>query len=392
MFQIKFNQEMRDILHIDADAFFASVEQALNPKLKNKPIMVGGPSGTNGIVSAASYEAKRLGIYTGMPTYLARKKCPQGIFVNGNFRAYREFSKRMHEIFLSFTPDVEMASIDEAFLDVTGCEGGGAVTAKAILNAVYQKLGITVSCGFASNKTVCKVASSMNKPHKLTIVPFGKESEFLAPLSLRALPGVGPKSFTILERYGFKTVGDVAELSLGEVVEKFGVKGVPLWKKCCGVDNRRVFATDTLPKSISKEHTFYPEADNHVTALRVLRELTENVLRQLRKHEMKAKTVCLKVRYKLYDGENTKFKDFSFQAPIGGYSFSDSSISPIVKALFLKNILPDRPIRLLGVGVSNLSDNYNLPLFSSTSINDNLFHAIDKLQNLHGDQIMSYGA
>lgn len=383
---------MRNILHIDADAFFASVEQALNPKLKNKAILVGGESDRNGIVSAASYEAKRAGIYTGMPIYLARKKCPSAIVVNANFRAYREFSKRMHEIFLKFTPDVEMASIDEAYLDVTGCEGGGENIARAILYNVYKNLGITVSCGFASNKTVAKIASSTNKPHKLTTVPFGKEAEFLAPLSLRSMPGVGPKSFTLLERFGFKTIGDVANLTLSEVVEKFGVKGVPLWKKCCGVDNQRVFSAYEQPKSISKEHTFYPEMDNHNTALNVLRDLTSNVLKKLREHDMKAKTICLKIRYKLYDGETAKFKDFSFQAPVGGYSFSDSSISPIVKELFLKNVEPNSCIRLLGVGVSNLSDNYNLPLFGSTTINDNLFRAIDELQNMHGEQIMSYGA
>ena len=187
--------------------------------------MVGGPSSIHGIVSAASYEAKAYGIYSGMPMYLAKKKCPRAIVVAGNFQAYRDFSKKMFQIMGGFTPTVEVASIDEAYLDITGCELMHGVSAQEIarnlLVKIYENLGLSVSCGLASSKTVAKTASSLNKPHKLTVVPFGKEKAFLAPLSLRALPGIGPKTFALLESHGFEKVGDLSALTSGEVFGLF---------------------------------------------------------------------------------------------------------------------------------------------------------------------------
>mgnify|MGYP001607247762 CR=1 FL=1 len=275
MFKLNLSQNKRFILHLDADAFFATVEQVLNPSLRGKPLLVGGPTSTRGIVSAASYEAKAYGIYSGMPMYLARQKCPKAIVVHGNFDVYREFSKRMYQIFIGYTPEVEMASIDEAYIDLAGCEllykQSAEDLSRNILNKTHQKLGISVSGGLASNKTVAKVASSTNKPHKLTIIPYGKEMKFLAPLRLKAIPGVGHKTLPLLEAHGFKTIGDIAKLKMDDVLDKFGIQGIPLWKKCMGIDNSPVISVASLPKSISKEHTFYESTFDKKICLDYLR-------------------------------------------------------------------------------------------------------------------------
>ncbi len=397
MFDIPLNQKKRQILHVDADAFFASVEQILDPKLRGKPVIVGGPSDTSGIVSACSYEAKRFGIHSGMAMYMVKQKCPQAVVVPGHFSAYRKFSERMYEIFLKYTPAVEMASIDEAYLDITGFEDAYKKSsyeiAKSLLMEIYRELGLSVSCGLSCNKTVSKVASSLNKPHKLTEISFGNERKFLSEISLKDMPGVGPKTFSNLERFGFKKISDVADLSVDEVVKKFGVSGIPLWKKCRGVDNSVVISVGRLPKSISKENTFYPSEINNEKCLAIMKELTSQVLEKLRSYDMKAKTISVRIKYKVpgKDGRHN-FKSFIFQSPMGFYSSCDSEIFPAVRTLFKKHVNEDYPIRLVGVGVNNLMRNYNLNLFSSTQKSDGLFKTIDTMRQLYGKSTIRFGA
>lgn len=385
-------------MHIDADAFFASVEQVLNPKLRGKAVLVGGPSSTHGIVSAASYEARQFGVHSGMPIYQAKRLCPKGVVVSGNFDMYRDFSKRMYEIFCKATPEVEMCSIDEGYLDITGfAEHFGDTPeeyAKMILMEIYAKLGLSVSCGLASSKTVAKVASSQNKPHKLTVVPFGGEQRFLAPLELRALPGIGPRTYIVLERAGLKTLGDLSALSLIQVIEKLGVQGVPLWKKAQGVDNTPVVATASLPKSISKERTFYEGTQNEQTCLKHLKELSVMVCAKLRAYEMKAGQITVRIRYKNEDRSENKriFEDFSFQKNLDMPCSSDSKIFPELRKLFLKNLLLDKKIRLVGVGVGKLFQNYNLSLFQHEQDDDRIFAGIDSIRALYGDGVVKYGA
>lgn len=402
MFKLNLHQTKRHILHVDADAFFATVEQVLNPSLRGKAVLVGGPSGTRGIVSAASYEAKAYGIYSGMPMYLATKKCPQAVIVPGKFDAYRDFSRRMYQIFLEYTPDVEMASIDEAYLDLTGCEllhklPSGQI-AKKILNQIYRKLGLSVSGGLASNKTVAKVASSTNKPHKLTIIPYGKEADFLAPLHLKAMPGVGVKTLPLLESHGFKTIGDIACLGLAEILEKFGIQGVPLWKKCQGIDNSHVISAHALPKSISKENTFYESTCDEKICLKFLKELGSHVFEKLRSYKLRARTIFIKIRYKSLDqtqvnsGAKYIFRDFSFQKNLEIPTALDSKLFPLARELFLKNLIPNEPVRLLGIGVSNLVQNYNLNLFHNDENEEKLFLKIDAMKKMYGEESVRYGA
>ena len=386
-------------MHVDADAFFASVEQVLNPKLKGLPLIVGGPSDTKGIVSAASYEAKKNGIYSGMPMYLARRKCPEAIVVRGHFDDYRNFSRKIYNIMTKYTPAVEMASIDEAYMDIGGCElmhsydhgtVGCEAIAKKLLMEIYRKTGLSVSCGMASSKTVAKVASSTNKPHKMTVVPYGKEAEFLSILPLRAMPGIGPKTFSCLETYGLKNIGDFAAMSLYEVLDKLGVQAIPLWKRCRGIDNSEVISDSVLPKSISKEHTFYDSMMSTQLCLKQLKALSEIVFGKLRSYNLKAKTVFVKIRYKNMDGQ--LFKDFSFQKHLDFPTAIDSKLFPIVKELFEKNILQNEPVRLVGVGVTNLFQNYNLSLFENDEEEEKLFLKIDAMKKLYGDNALRYGA
>lgn len=394
MFKLPLKQKKQYILHIDADAFFASVEQILNPTLKGRPVLVGGPTATKGIVSAASYEARVFGIHSGMPMYLATKKCPNAIVVPGNFDAYRDFSKKMYQIFAKHTPDIEMCSIDEAYLDITGYAEAFSETpelfAKMIMMEIYGKLGLSVSCGLASGKTVAKVASSINKPHKFTMVKYGKEAAFLAPLSLKAIPGIGPKTYAILERYGFEKIGELSSLSMDEVLKKFGIRGIPLWKRAQGFDNSPVISTISLPKSISKEHTFYSEGRQTEICLKELKRLSGIVFGKLRSHKMKAKTVFVRIRYKNTNVDGPIFQDFSFQTNLAVSSSLDNKLFPVVKELFLRNYAGDSPVRLIGVGVTNLSQNYNLSLFENEE-DEKLFFNIDVLKNLYGDGIVNYG-
>lgn len=418
MFEIPLIQKRRIILHVDADAFFASVEQVLNPKLKGKPVLVGGPSSHNGIVSAASYEAKKFGITSGMPTYLARRKCPQAIFVNGNFEAYRKFSKAIYNILANYTPDTEMASIDEAYLDITGCEKlykkSAPDIARSILMEIYKKTGLSVSCGLASSKTVAKVASSTNKPHKLTTVPYGREREFLYPLHLRAIPGIGPRTFATLERCGLERIGQLSDLSLPEVYKIFGIHGIPLWKRARGIDNSPVIGDHSLPKSISKEHTFYESVTSKEFCVKYMKELSELVFTKLRSHELKARTVFIKIRYKkeeeelsfrprfdrgthsahLVDSTSLRsrlFEDVGFQQNIDIPTSLSNKLFNAMRNLFLKHV-EDRPIRLIGIGVSGLSQNYNLSLFNNDNEEEKLFCEIDRIKKLYGQESISYGA
>lgn len=400
MFNLNLRQKKRHILHIDADAFFASVEQLVNPKLANKPVLVGGPDNGRGIVAAASYEARRFGIKSAMPMYLAKKKCPQAIVVSGNFRLYREYSQKIRKVMQSFTPDVEMASIDEAYLDITGCLGGdyyslcrdglGEMKKRAdsakdfalqILWEIYRQTGLSVSCGLASSKMVAKVASSLNKPRKFTAVPYGKEREFLAPLHLNALPGIGPNTASLLKKFGFEKIGDLAELGLTDVLKILGVRGIGLWKRAQGFDDSMVDGKDCLPKSISKEHTFYNAVFTDGVGIeectKLLRLMLKQVLFKLRSKEMKAGKIFIKIRYQ-------DFEDFGAQKVVETASSSDFYLFPLVKDLFLSRLEKGRRIRLVGVGVGNLARNYNLTLFNEQEKDDTLMREIDKLSQRFG--------
>ncbi len=379
----------RAVLHIDADAFFASVEEVLNPRLKGKPVIVGGSSMRRGVVSSANYLARQYGVRSAMSMREALRLCPKGIVVCSGFKHYKSFSRRMFEIFGRFTPMVQPTSVDEGYLDLSGTEmmHGKSMreVAKEILCTVNNELGISVSGGLATNKTIAKIASGLNKPHALTTVTPGKEAMFLAPLPVEKMPGIGPKTKSALYTYGFTKLGDIARLSFEEAYQKLGRSGVGLWKKARGVDNRDVHVDCGPPKSISKERTFSSDHSNKDFLTNVLKKLSNEVLFSLRKKRLMAHVINLKIRY-------SDFKTYTISKTLLGPSDSDFEIYPLAKTLFLERLDPNRRVRLVGFGVSDLRSEYNLSLFSGIQ-NDQtkVIHLGDVLRKKYGMKIVSYG-
>ena len=239
------------------DAFYASVEQLDNPELKGKPVIVGGRS-MRGVVSAASYEARKYKIHSAMPVAQAKKLCPHGVFLPVRMKRYKEISNRVFSIFQKYTPLVEPLSLDEAFLDVTASSklfGTAENIAEQIRKQVFKEIGLTISAGVASSKLVAKIASDIDKPDGLTIVPAGYETEFLAPLPIKRLWGVGKKTQEALTLLGVHTIGDIAGISLDLLEQKFGKHGKSLHYAAQGLDNRDV-ETEHETKSVGHEFTF----------------------------------------------------------------------------------------------------------------------------------------
>jgi DNA polymerase-4 len=248
----------RCIFHIDLDAFFVSVEQALNPELKGKPVIVGGDPERRGVVASASYEARPFGIHAGMPLSKARRLCPQAIFIRTNFSRYREASNKFMEILADFSPDIEPLGLDEAYLDVTGCVepyGSPRKLARAIKERINKELNITASVGIGTCKVVAKIASALCKPDGLLEIAPGEEQPFLNPLPLAKLPGVGEKTEQSLKEMGITTIGELASLSLDTITRRFGATGAVLYSYARGIDDREVEAPGEA-KSISQQLTF----------------------------------------------------------------------------------------------------------------------------------------
>lgn len=358
---------IRIIAHIDMDAFFAAVEQRDNPSLKGKPVVIGAdPKGGKGrgVVSTCSYEARRYGIHSAQPISIAYQKCPQAIFLRGNHSKYSRVSKEIRGIFYDFTPDVEPVSIDEAFLDVTGCwraYGSPVSLAQKLKDRIKKELGLTASVGIAPVKFVAKIASDFSKPDGLLEILPEKIQDFLFPLPVEKLWGVGEKSRQALNHRGIMTVGDLARLDRVALVEEFGQHGGHLYDLAHGIDPRPV-AMDEEVKSVSHEHTFDVDEKNPEEVLRILLHLTEKVSRRLRKLGLKGKTVSVKVRTQ---GFKTHTRDCTLPHRVDLID----EIFPVAKQLFEDFYRPVYDIRLIGVRVSNFDDPY---------VEDNLFTAQDE--------------
>lgn len=290
---------MRALLHLDADAFFASVEQALDPRLRGRPVIVGGSY--RGVVSSASYEARKFGVHSAMPIARAEQLCPNAVFLHGQYSQYEEYSDELFSICRQYAPEVEQSSIDEGVLDLTGTEryhrGRYPKIARHIQATVWKRLEITVSEGLATNKTVAKVASDLKKPNGLVAVPRGTEREFLAPLDLKRLPGAGPVLTRKLADYGIRTVGEFAQLPREWVLITLGKGGVGLHQHANGVDERPVRPTRDPQKSMSHQETFDADTIDTVFVLGVACRGVSMLLTKLRAQGRTARTVGLKIRY-----------------------------------------------------------------------------------------------
>lgn len=380
----------RQILHVDLDAFFVAVEQARDPSLRGQPVIVAGAAERRGVVSTASYEARRYGVRSGMATATARRLCPDAVWISGDFALYRQASALFMDILRPLTPLVEPLGLDEAFLDLTGCEpivGSALTAAQVIRRRVRQELGITASAGLASCKVIAKVASDAAKPDGLVWVPPGREGEFLAPRPVRDLPMVGPHGEAVLRRMGIETIGQLALTSPRFLALRFGSSGKVLWRYAQGVDDSPVRPEREPVKSISRETTFPEDIDDRAYLKVVLRRQAEKVGAELRRDARRARTVSLKVRF-------PNFTTITRQSRLRIPAASDEAIYQAAADL-LDRVLAqtNQAVRLIGVGVSHLqNDEIQLSLWDSPFHKwERLSQALDRLRDRHGHAILQTG-
>jgi DNA polymerase-4 len=343
----------RTIFHVDMDAFFVSVEDLFDPSLKGKAVVVGGQRHERGVVSAASYEARKFGVHSALPLRTAAKLCPQAIFVDGHPERYRECSEKVYEVLTAFSPQVEMASIDEAYLDMTGTarlHGPPLKAAHKLHQRMKDETRLNCSIGIGTSRLIAKVSSAQAKPNGVLWIVPGEESKFLAPLDVREIPGVGKVMESHLHKLGIKKVGDLARLEEAELEERFGKWGLALAGKARGEDAGGWFdaevGADTEAKSISHEHTFNEDTADANQLDATLMRLSEMVGRRLREAQLHARTIQLKLRYKDF---TTITRAHSLAAP----TQLDGEIFEQARALFRKNWKPGAQVRLLGVQASS---------------------------------------
>jgi DNA polymerase-4 len=346
----------RTIFHVDMDAFFVSVEELYDPALKGKAVVVGGQRDERGVVSAASYEARKFGVHSAMPLRTAAKMCPHAIFVNGHPERYRECSEKVHAVLTSFSPQVEMASIDEAYVDMTGTARlhGPPLKAAHTLHArMKEETRLNCSVGIGSSRLIAKVSSAQAKPNGVLWIVPGEEAKFLAPLEVRAIPGVGKVMESNLHALGIKRLGDLAGLEESELEERFGKWGLALAGKARGEDAGGWFdaevGADTDAKSISHEHTYNEDTADASQLEATLMRLSEMVGRRLREANYYARTIQLKLRYKDF---TTITRAHSIASP----TQLDTEIFEQVRLLFRRNWKKGVPVRLLGVQASSFGE------------------------------------
>ena len=339
---------MRTYFHLDMDAFFVSVEELFDPSLKGKPVVVGGKADQRGVVSAASYAARKFGVHSAMPLRTAHKLCPQAIFVEGHRERYSEYSRRVYEVLQRFTPRVEMASIDEAYLDMTGTErlhGPPLEAAHKLHNAVTEATKLNCSIGIATSRLVAKVSSDQAKPNGVLWIVPGQEADFLAPLDIRKIPGVGKVTEQDMHACGIRKVGDLAKLDAAFVEQRFGQWGLALAGKARGLDAGGWFDGEIGdghdPKSVSHEHTFMTDTADAGELDSMLVKLSEKVARRLRDHGVFSRTVQIKLWY-------SDFTTFTRSKTLDHATQIDTELAEAARALFHK-AWSKQPIRLLGV-------------------------------------------
>ncbi|MBA2373081.1 MAG: DNA polymerase IV [Chloroflexi bacterium] len=351
----------RAILHVDLDAFFAAVEQRDRPELRGRPVIVGGGGpGDRGVVSAASYEARRFGVHSAMPLRQAGRLCPTGVFLPVDGRRYQSVSRDVMAILRRFTPLVEPISIDEAFLDVTASAalfGDGATIARRIKDEIQGEIGLTASVGVATTKLVAKIASDIEKPDGLVVVPPGDEAAFLAPLPIARLWGVGPQTANALREYGVQTMGDLASLPRDLLVRRFGKHGSTLAERARGVDPDRVVGEGEAAKSVGHEHTFDVDTSDPETIERTLLAMADGVAGRLRSSGVRAATVTVKIR-------DSGFRTITRQRTLGEPTDLTEPIFRAALELARAEVRGIR-VRLLGVSASNFAEREQLALFAA---------------------------
>ena len=344
---------MKTVFHLDMDAFFVSVEELFDPSLKGKPVVVGGKANERGVVSAASYAARKFGVHSAMPLRTAYKLCPQAIFVEGHMDRYREYSGRVHEVLTRFTPLISMASIDEAYLDMSGTErlhGPPWKAAHLLHDAIGRATGLNCSIGLACSRLVAKVSSDQAKPNGILWIIPGQEANFLAPLEIRKIPGIGKVTEANLHKLGVRKVGDMAGLDEDFLRTRFGAWGLAMAGKARGLDSGGWFDTEIGehgdPKSVSHEHTFSQDTADPDLLESTLAHLSEKVARRLREHSLYTRTVQLKMRF-------SDFTTITRAHTLPAATQLDIELIEAARKLFRANWKPGTPIRLIGVQTSS---------------------------------------
>ena len=384
----------RTVFHVDMDAFFVSVEELFDPTLKGKPVVVGGQRDERGVVSAASYEARKFGVHSAMPLRTAAKLCPQAIFVNGHPDRYRECSEKAHKVLTSFSPQVEMVSIDEAYLDMTGTErlhGPPLLAAHKLHHRMKAETQLNCSIGIGASRLIAKVCSGKAKPNGVLFILAGRESKFLAPLDVRDIPGVGKVTEQKLHSLGIRKVGDLSKFDDGDLEQKFGKWGVALAGKARGEDAGAWFegeiGADEGAKSISHEHTYDQDTANVAQLEATLMRLCEMVARRLREHHLRARTLQLKLRYKDF---TTITRAHSLESP----TQLDNEIFKQIYRLFHANWRKGAEVRLLGVQASSFG-HYSAQLDFLEDHGrekwENVLSAADRLRDKFGESSITLG-
>jgi DNA polymerase-4 len=386
---------MKTIFHVDMDAFFVSVEELFDPALKGRPVVVGGRPNERGVVSAASYAARKFGVHSAMPLRTAARLCPHAIFVDGHPTRYREYSARVHEVLNQFSPLVEMASIDEAYLDMTGTErlhGPPLRAAHALHQTMKAETRLNCSIGIATARLVAKVVSDQAKPNGVMWVLPGAEAAFLAPLDVRKIPGVGKVTEQNLHKLSIRKVGDLARLDDQYLEERFGKWGLALAGKARGLDAGGWFDTEiganSDPKSISHEHTYNEDTSDLAVLESTLARLSEMVGRRLRENGLHARTLQLKLRY-------SDFSTITRAHSVARPTQLDTEIFDQARALFLKNWKPGARVRLLGVHASSfeeVQDQLDLLDEGKHERWQQATAAADRLRDKYGDSAVSLAA
>ncbi len=379
---------MRTIFHLDLDAFFVSVERILNPSLEGKPVIVGGDPHGRGVVAACSYEARRYGLHSAMPIRTAYKLCPHGIYLPGHYKEYTRYSAAVKNLLSSYAPVIEQASVDEFFMDFTGCTkiyGPVLEFASHLQKEIWEKLSLPCSIGIGSNKTIAKIGSDCLKPKGITFIIPGMEKEFLAPMPVETIPGVGQVTKRNLNSKSIYTIGDITRWPHDYFSDVFGKVGTDLWRKANGEGNENL-TVEYEQKSISKETTFDKDILDNKVIEKILFELTGKVCQTLRNNNWQASTITLKFRY-------SDFQTIARSKTIKPPTDDDKVVYNIAFGLMQKAYVRKTAVRLIGIGVSKFNEfSEQEVLFEDAETKrKNLLRAVDLLRKKFNYQIINVG-